>query len=141
MMCFEAGAQTFSAWARELAGGTARPREQDLRHRNYLGMYERPPAACVISWQSGAAEIAAFIRALEFGPIANPFGRAKVFLNGEFFLCPVAVVDEVQAGELPGTILAVGSSGLGISNAKCSLVLRQLLTLLGHPAPLSVIRH
>ncbi|OLC94173.1 MAG: hypothetical protein AUH86_15110 [Acidobacteria bacterium 13_1_40CM_4_58_4] len=41
MMCFEAGAQTFSALVRELAGGTARPREQDLRHRNYLGMWGR----------------------------------------------------------------------------------------------------
>src|SRR3989441_6494416 len=140
MMCFEAGAQTFSALARELAGGTARPREQDLRHRNYLGMYERPPAACVISWQSGAAEIAAFIRALEFGPIANPFGRAKVFLNGEFFLCPEAVVDEVQAGELPGTILEVGSSGLRISTAKGAIAFRQLLTLHGQPAPLSEVR-
>ena len=140
MMCFEAGAQAFSALVWELAEGTARPREQDLRHRNYRGMYERPPAACVISWQNGADEIAAFIRALEFGPIANPFGRAKVFLNGEFFLCPEALVDEVQAGELSGTILEAGSSGLRISTAKGAITFRQLLTLHGQPAPLSEVR-
>jgi natural product biosynthesis luciferase-like monooxygenase protein/amino acid adenylation domain-containing protein len=136
MRCFAAGAQTFPALVRELAEGTVRPSEQDQRQRRYYGMHERPPAACVISWQKEASEIVAFIRALDFGPIANPFGRAKVFLNGEFFLCTEATVDAVQAEAPPGTILSVGSSVLRIATAEGVITIRQLLTLYGQPAPL-----
>src|SRR3989442_1289180 len=70
MMCFEAGAQTFSGLVLGPAGGTSPAREHDLRHRNYLGMYERPPAAFVISLQNRAARVSPLYPPLEIRP--NP---------------------------------------------------------------------
>jgi natural product biosynthesis luciferase-like monooxygenase protein len=137
MKCFEAGVQTFPDVVRELAAGTTSPREQDPEQRSYYCMYQRPASACVISWEKAAAESAAFIRACEFGPVANPLGRAKVFLNNEFFLCPEVMVDEIPGGNQPGTILEVGASRMRIATAKGAIVIQQLLTLDGQPVLLS----
>jgi natural product biosynthesis luciferase-like monooxygenase protein len=139
LKCFGAGAQTFPEVVRELAAGATRFGEQDLAQRSYYGRFQRPAAACVVSWEQTAADTARFIRALEFGPVANPMGRAKVYLNGEFFLCPEAKVRETPDASQPGTILDAGVGPLRVATAQGAIEIQQLLTLDGKPAPLSEV--
>src|SRR5206468_5411729 len=124
VLCFEAGARTFPEVVRGLADGNSMPWVQDLAERSYYGMYQRPAAACVISWEWPAIETANFIRALEFGSVANPIGRAKVCLNGEFFLCAEVNSNEAPSDLKPGTILEIGGSSLRIATAKGAITLQ-----------------
>jgi len=73
--CFEAGIESFAELMNVLRSGTVRACEQDLSQRTYFGMFRRPPAACVVSWQKNAAEISALVRATEFGPYKRDGAR------------------------------------------------------------------
>src|SRR2546428_13512478 len=139
VLCFEAGARTFPEVVRALANGNTAPRAQDLSQRSYYGMYKRPAAAFVISWELPGRETFKLFRALEFGSVANPLGRAKVWLKGELFLCAAASSDEASTDFQPGTILEIGESSLRVATARGSIILEELLTLDGKPASLSNI--
>jgi len=143
VLCFEAGARTFPEVVRALANGNTAPRAQDLSQRSYYGMYQRPAAASVISWELPGRETVNFIRAFEFGSVANPLGRAKVWLKGELFLCAAASSDEASTDFQPGTILEIGESSLRVATARGSIILEELLTVDGKPASLTnvVKRH
>ena len=134
--CFEAGIQSFAVMIQEIESRRCQPREQDLSQRTYFGMYERPPAACLLSWQKGATELAALVRGLEFGPYPNPMGRAKIALENGFVLCPNVDVGESLAGGPPGTITAIEADSIQVATGAGSLRVRQLLTLGGSPLAL-----
>jgi methionyl-tRNA formyltransferase len=80
--CYEAGIRTFGVLALELSQGTSQPREQALAERTYFGASQRPEGACVLRWEKPAQEIAALVRALDFGPYPNPLGLPKTILGG-----------------------------------------------------------
>src|SRR3989441_6520094 len=140
--CFEAGMQSFADLVEEIENGRCQPRDQDLSQRTYFGMYERPPAACVLVWEKPAAELAALVRGLEFGPYPNPLGRAKIALEAGFLLCPQADVVESLAVAAPGTITAIEPDSIQVATGAGSLRIQQLLTLDGRPLPLpDAVRH
>ncbi len=131
--CFEAGTISFTELVQQLSEGTTTPRDQDFTQRSYFGMYQRPPAACVISWDKPADETVAFVRALEFGSAPNPLGRAKLALGPHFFICPAAERAEAPPGAVPGTVLGIAPAELRIATTEGALVFRELLTLDGSP--------
>src|SRR5438552_7517628 len=134
--CFEAGIQSFAGLVQEIESGRCQAQEQDLSQRTYFGMYERPPAACTLSWKKPAVELAALVRGLEFGPYPNPMGRAKMMLRDTFVLCPHADVVESVTQSPVGTITAIEADSIRVATAAGNLRIRQLLTLDGAPLPL-----
>src|SRR6266581_2309670 len=134
--CFEAGIESFAELMNVLRSGTVRACEQDLSQRTYFGMFRRPPAACVVSWQKNAAEISALVRATEFGPYPNAMGRAKIQIGGEFFLCPEVEVLSGRGHAQPGSIMALEADRIIVSTPDRPVAISQFLTLEGQPARL-----
>ncbi len=136
LKCFEAAVQSFKELARELAGGQGQLREQDLSQRTYFGMFQRPAAAGIVAWDKPAAEIAALVRALEFGPYPNPMGRAKVAIGTDFLLCPEVAVLPGTGKASPGTITGIEAGQIRVATADREIGIRRLLTLDGEPVAL-----
>ena len=137
--CFEAGIRTFSALVPKLEEGTANPVAQDLSQRSYFGMWERPDDACLLSWRKPAEEIAAFVRALEFGPVPNPLGMPKIRIGDELYLCPKARAVHTETGAPPGTILAVGEESFQVATGRGGIEIPELFTMDGRPVAVAAV--
>lgn len=134
--CYEAATEAFAELVDALDTSAEMPREQDLGERTYFSRYRRPPAAGVLSWHQNAKGIAAQVRALDFGPYANPLGRPKIAIGSEFLVCSeIEVLDTVSSAP-PGTITAADESGFTVATLDNEVAIRRLLTLDGAPADL-----
>ncbi|MFI1366368.1 amino acid adenylation domain-containing protein [Streptomyces griseochromogenes] len=109
LKCLAAGIDAFGELVHALERGTVRRRAQDPAGRGYHGRFDRPPGAGFLRWDRPAEQLAAAVRAADFGPHANAFGTAKALLGGE----PVVVRELTPLPEpargVCGTVLAVGS--------------------------------
>ncbi|WP_208615799.1 amino acid adenylation domain-containing protein [Streptomyces cellostaticus] len=108
LKCLAAGIDTFGELVQALEQGTVRRRAQDPAGRSYHGRFDRPPGAGFLCWDRPAGQLAAAVRAADFGPHPNGFGTAKALLGGE-----AVVVRELTPLSKPtravcGTVLAVG---------------------------------
>jgi polyketide synthase PksN len=115
--CWRAGLESFTELAGQLAAGTARRVPQDPSLRTYHGRGDRPDGGLVLSWRKPAVRICALVRAADFGPHPNPFGAVKVVLgeDGGCVLARQAAVAAADPGAVPGTVLAVGESGMTVA--------------------------
>jgi natural product biosynthesis luciferase-like monooxygenase protein len=130
--CYEAGIDAFAELVEGLASGDLRPEPQDLTRRSYFGRYRRPPAACFLRWDRPAAELAALVRALDFGAYPNPLGLPKALIGRE----PVAVLRlgvTRRSGAEPGTITALGEEAIQVATATEDVVMAALAGLDGRP--------
>ncbi len=71
MRCYQKAVEAFGELVDDLEAGTAAEMPQNLSQRTYYGRYRRPERGCLISWNSTAEEIDAFVRSLDFGPYPN----------------------------------------------------------------------
>ncbi len=131
--CYEAAVASFEELLKGLAGGTVQARPQNLQRRRYYGKDKRPAAAGAIDWSKPAADIAAMVRALDFGPYSNPLTTAKIWIGG----VPVVVkhIDVLASKALcpPGTVNRMGAEGITVSTGTSDVLLGKLATLLGSP--------
>ncbi len=130
--CYEAGVDAFAELVGRLASGEVRPEPQDLARRTYFGRHRRPPAACFLRWDRPAAELAALVRALDFGAYPNPLGLPKALVGRE----PVAVLRlglTRRSGAEPGTITALSDEVIQVATATDDVVLQALADLDGRP--------
>ncbi len=131
--CYEAAVESFEKLLTGLSQGTIRPRRQDVERRGCHMKDERPWAAGSLDGSRPAAELSALVRALEFGPYANPLTTAKIWL-GE---APVAVRHAEVLGSgsrLPaGTVTRVGTDSITVATGTQDLLLGGFATLLGAP--------
>jgi natural product biosynthesis luciferase-like monooxygenase protein len=131
--CYEAAIDSFGELVDELAAGRLQSRRQNLAEQTYFSKYQRPAAACTLSWDRSADDISALVRALDFGPYANPLGLPKLAIGQELFIVPrIAVFDGASQAE-PGTVTAIDSDSLRVAAAGKEVGLRELLTLDNHP--------
>ena len=131
--CYDAAVESFGVMIDELATGTARLQQQDLSLRTYFGRYRRPPAAGILDWRRPASELSALVRALDFGPYANPLGRAKIRLDDCYVVAGTAVPSPSRSDATPGTIVALDEHGMTVAVADGDLRLGALTTLSGLP--------
>ena len=124
--CYAAGLESFADLARRVAAGDTGGREQDLVGRSYFGRHDRPAAAAVIDWQAAADEIAALVRALDFGPHPNPLALPKVLLGDGFVFVGRAEVTDGPSGLPPGTVAAVLPDGLQVATRTADILLGEL---------------
>jgi natural product biosynthesis luciferase-like monooxygenase protein len=131
--CYQAALASFDDLLEALTNGRIHPRRQDLARRRYYAKDRRPEAAGSIDWSSPAADIAALVRGLNFGPYPNPLTTAKAWLGD----LPVAVrrIEVLESMALPpgGSVVAMGPEGLTVSTGTNDVVLSELATLLGSP--------
>ncbi len=124
--CYEQGFQSFEELVDELTSGRAEPRSQDLGERRYYGKHKRPEAAATLSWDRPARELGALVRALDFGPYANPLGLPKLVVAGEILYVTAAEPVDGRPDAPPGTIMHAGADAITIATGDGELALRAL---------------
>ncbi|WP_428268383.1 MupA/Atu3671 family FMN-dependent luciferase-like monooxygenase [Haliangium sp.] len=129
--CYEAGIETFSALIDKIAAGTVAPQTQDMSLRSYFGFADRPAAAASLDWQKPAEELAALVRALDFGPVENPLALAKFRIGDEVVTVLGAEVGD--DGGAPGTVVRVDEDALVVATGEGSLALTDLRCPRGVP--------
>ncbi len=139
--CYENAIDAFAELVDEIGTEQVERRSQTPDPAQYFGRLRRPEAAAAIDWQRPAAETAALVRGLDFGPIENPLAVAKLAIGPH--LVGVTAVDVVdgdtaasdQASEqAPGTITRVDGDLVGIATGSGEIVLRGLKSLIGAEA-------
>ena len=122
--CWEAGIETFSELLDEIGEDRLVETPQDLSGRSYFGRNDRPARAGTLDWAAPTAEIAAWVRALDWGAYANPLASAKIDVDGT----PIVVRElrEVDAADAaPGTVLEIGE-GWTVATSDGAVELRGL---------------
>jgi natural product biosynthesis luciferase-like monooxygenase protein len=141
--CFEAAIASFAELIDLPGCGLASARAQEINQRTFFHRYQRPPAACLFSWNRSARELAAAVRALDFGSQANPIGLPKIMIDNDFYLVAAAKAEPALQQSSPGTINEVAAHGLRIATASGDLLIGELLTIDGQPLTLNelIARH
>jgi amino acid adenylation domain-containing protein len=127
LRCHEAGFETFlellKAWE---SGGVPAECEQDLSRRTLYPRFRRPPNALVMDWTQPAIELDRLCRATDFGGRLNPFGIARAFLDGQFFLVLETVVIENRSAAVPGTVILSSPTELHVAAGEGVLAIRRV---------------
>ncbi len=120
--CYEAGLASFASIVADIGRGDLALTAQN-GERHYFGRHRRPAALGTLDFRRPAAEMAAVVRALEFGAYANPLGRAKVYTGSGTIAVKSARVLPKSSAALPGTIVASQSGSLRVATADDDLLL------------------
>jgi methionyl-tRNA formyltransferase len=128
--CYEAGIGSFRVLLSELAGGQLRGERHALDESTYCPRSKRPAAASTLSWDCSAADLAALVRALDFGTYPNPLGLPKMVLGDEVVVATRADLAP-RTGAAPGTLVGVGEDTLQVATTDDDLVLAGFHTLSG----------
>ncbi len=124
--CFEAGIDSFGDMVAGLATGALQPQPQGAGERRYFGRKDRPAAACTIDWLQPAAEIAAVVRALDFGTYANPVGAAKAAASGLSVVVSGVELVATASGLAPGRIVGIDAQAITVATGDGDLRLTRL---------------
>ncbi len=136
--CYEAGLSAFTAIAQDLARGDLQLSAQQ-GEREYFGRHRRPGALATLDFTRPAAELAALVRALDFGQYANPLGRPKLLAGDRVLLVKTATPVGSGAGARPGTVLAVEGDALRVACADGELLLAGCTCTSGVPGAHGVV--
>lgn len=131
LKCYEAAIETFAELVAELGDGRIQRQAQDLAARTYYARWMKPAPGGVLKLNQSAQVVDALVRALDFGPIANPLGLPKMVIHGEPLVIPEIEVRETAAGLPAGTITEIGEDFLELTTADFDIRLRKALTLSG----------
>ncbi|GJG89259.1 hypothetical protein tb265_44400 [Gemmatimonadetes bacterium T265] len=139
--CYAAAIEGFRALTRDIATGRVAGRAQDAARRTFYGRLRRPPAASVVCWDRPARELVDLARGLEFGPVANPLGRARVLFAGGAALAPrLEALDDsaevLPATVVPGTVVRADADAIVVRATDRLVAVRELRTLDGALLPL-----
>ncbi|HSH91279.1 MAG TPA: formyltransferase family protein, partial [Ramlibacter sp.] len=83
--CYEAGLAAFTSMAQDIAIGELAPVAQ-VGPRSYFRRNQKPEALATLDFTRPAAELAALVRALDFGSYANPLAKPKIWLGDDILL-------------------------------------------------------
>lgn len=131
--CYQAAVASFEELLIALESDTVRPRRQELQRRRYFGKDKRPAGAGHIDWTRPAGQIAALVRALDFGPYANPLTTAKISVRGIPIVVRRVETLDSKTPRPPGTITKIGPDEITVSTGTSDVVLGSFTTLLGSP--------
>ncbi|WP_371170605.1 MupA/Atu3671 family FMN-dependent luciferase-like monooxygenase [Aliiroseovarius sp. 2305UL8-7] len=133
--CYEAALESFSDLLAELARGSVQEMILDAPSVFY-DRDARLPSGGVIDPIAGADDICRLVRALDFGTMPNPMGRAKLWTGTQLLL-----VDEAQAGSTStapvGSVLRIDEGGITIATATDDVTFTGLTDVAGNKASLA----
>ncbi|WP_332815911.1 MupA/Atu3671 family FMN-dependent luciferase-like monooxygenase [Ramlibacter sp.] len=131
--CYEAGLASFTALVQDIGRGEL-PLAEQQGERRYFGRYRRPPALGTLDFTRPADELAAMVRALDFGQYPNPLAHAKLLVDGRLLRVRGAEPTGSRSGAAPGTVLSAEGDALRIAAADGDLLLTGLSELDGRAA-------
>ena len=111
--CYEAAIDAFDELLESMFADSLSGAPQNFEERTYFERYRRPDAAGVLDWQRPAPEIAASVRAMDFGRYENAFGSAKLVHRGNLVL--VSGVELRDTSGVPGALLEVEDEALVVA--------------------------
>ena len=113
--CYAAAMDSFASVLEQLENGAPQRVAQALSDRSYFARDARPEAAGRLDFAKGADDLAALVRALDFGGYWNPLQRPKIEIAGQVLLVgkAEAVIDTSDAA--PGTVLECDQTSLCIA--------------------------
>ncbi len=126
--CYEAGLSSFAALLRDLEAGTPALRPQGPRRPGPAGQAwrasARPAVFATLDFSRPAHELAALVRALDFGPAsyAHPLARPKLWTGSRLLVCSWARESEAHAIALPGTVLAQHEDTLHVATGRGAVI-------------------
>ena len=97
--CYEAGIRTFERLLAAMLRGAIEPRPATVPDGRHYRRRQRPAAAGHVDWRQPLAVCDALIRALDFGPYANPLCLPWSWRGGRPQRVDRAVVDQVRRGQ------------------------------------------
>ena len=130
--CYEAGLATFRSIVQDIGRSDLSLTEQ-TGQRNYFGRDLRPDALATMDFSRPATELAALVRALDFGPYPNPLARPKVFLGNSLLLAGSARVAPMPSFAAPGTLVDVDGQALRIATGDGDILLGGCVDPAGRP--------
>lgn len=130
--CYEAGLAAFVEIAGEIALGELRLTPQS-GPRSFSGRDRRPDALGTIDFSQTARDVAALVRALDYGTYANPLARAKFLFGDRLVLVREARVTEAGPQAPAGTVLAAGGGGVDVATGQGIVSLSGLAEMDGTP--------
>ncbi|MCA9576283.1 MAG: LLM class flavin-dependent oxidoreductase [Myxococcales bacterium] len=131
--CYEVAIETFAGVADALGRGELPRTKQDLSQRSYFAKAQRPAGACALDFTRSAAELVAWVRALDHGRYPNPVGTAKLVLDGGVVLVGAAQETGASALLVPGSVVAVDAGSLDVATGRGTIRLSDLRSTSGEP--------
>lgn len=134
LKCDELAVQSLSVLTDELAECRETEIPQDLSKRRYFSMKSQFPAEGLIDWNQNAEQIAALVRATDYGPFSSPLVWPKLMINGQFFAVRGVSVGETATGSaVPGEIVVCddASGDLYVTTGAGSIQIRSVCSLEG----------
>ncbi|WP_291982179.1 MupA/Atu3671 family FMN-dependent luciferase-like monooxygenase [Luteitalea sp.] len=125
--CFEAGVESFPELVRLLAASDVPSAKHALEKHTYHGLGDRPKALAVLDWQRPAAELAALVRALDFGQYPNPLALPKISGSSGVVLAGMLHAVE-ESSATPGTVLGAEGDILRVAATDGALALTKLMS-------------
>lgn len=115
--CARHGAMLIANLLRDLSSGadTVPVVPQDPGRRRYFG--REVPGAGWVRWDRPAAEVAAFVRACDFGPFPSPWGTPGAVSDGMTLGVPRVIATGRSAGPDPGTVGPAEVDGVLVATA------------------------
>ncbi|NPC57303.1 MupA/Atu3671 family FMN-dependent luciferase-like monooxygenase [Caenimonas soli] len=130
--CYEAGLATFKSIVHDIGRGDL-PLTEQTGHRSYFGRDRRPDALATLDFSQTATDIAALVRALDFGPYPNPLARPKVLLRDSMLLAASARIASKPSFAAPGTLIEIDGQTLRIATGEGDIVLGGCTDPAGRP--------
>ncbi|MET0387248.1 MAG: MupA/Atu3671 family FMN-dependent luciferase-like monooxygenase [Polyangiales bacterium] len=134
---FALAIEAFGELVEELGRDAAQKTPQDLRLRSYFGKHQRPDAACLLDFTRPASELAALVRALDFGDYDNPLGLPKLLHAEQLVLVRAAEAVETEQPTEAGTVLALSDEALDIASGEQTLRITKVTRTNGAPLALT----
>lgn len=131
MKCFQAAIKSFTELLGELSNEKYQRIRQDINYRTYYAKYKRPSLGCFISWALSAEDIAALIRALDFGSHENNIGVAKLVVCDTYVIVSKLSVLSTKSEERAGTVLEISDKGIKISTTTVDILINELKDFTG----------
>ena len=108
--CYESALSSFTELMSDLVQDKLEPQVQDAAQSAFYKACQRLPALSALDWRLTAEKLEAEIRALNFGPYANPMSLPKILFNDAVFFVQEAEIKTVNKNHAAGEIVAVTDS-------------------------------
>ncbi len=132
LKCDEQAVLSLSILIDELEEGQETLIPQDMKKRRYFSRQSQFPAEGIIDWNHDAEQIAAMIRATDYGPFSSPLLWPKIYIDGQFLAVRSANIGKTVTASSPGEIIKHGDpSVLSVTTASGSINLKTLNSLEG----------
>ena len=136
--CYEAGLDAFEELVGMIENDRLTGTPQDLKSRTYHRLGERPDGLGQLDWSKSAESLARLVRALDFGPYANPVALPKVVFEEHLFLVraakPVSMfVGSAEGNTAAGSVRAIDERGIDVACAEGSLQITRICDARGRP--------